>query len=99
MSDLKEKLDYEYECFTLDMMRTSKDNIFASSKEIEIKKAIYRYFLKIFPQMKEQEIREFSAESNLLEAVYNQMECDFPERAVSEVLVVAGIHKLRKSGG
>ena len=35
-----EKLDAEYECFFQDMMRTSKENLFANSAEIESKKAI-----------------------------------------------------------
>lgn len=34
---LKEKISYEFECFYLDMMRTSKENIFAHSAEIETK--------------------------------------------------------------
>lgn len=33
-----EKLDAEYECFFQDMMRTSKENLFANSGEIETKK-------------------------------------------------------------
>lgn len=37
---LNEKVHYEYERFYLDMMRTSKENIFAHSDEIEAKKNV-----------------------------------------------------------
>ena len=37
---LNEKVHYEYERFYLDMMRTSKENIFAHSDEIEAKKML-----------------------------------------------------------
>lgn len=37
-----EKLDAEYECFFQDMLRTSKENLFANSYEIETKKTIQK---------------------------------------------------------
>lgn len=37
---LLSKIEFEWEKFYLDCMRTSKDNIFAKSKEISMKKAI-----------------------------------------------------------
>lgn len=35
-----QKLDAEYECFVNDMLRTSKENLFAKSEEITVKKSI-----------------------------------------------------------
>lgn len=35
-----EKIDFEYELFFMDMMKSTKENIFAKSREIELKKAI-----------------------------------------------------------
>ena len=35
-----EKLDMEYEIFFLDMIKTTKENLFAKSGEIETKKSI-----------------------------------------------------------
>ena len=40
MNDFGKKIDWEYEMFYLDIMRTSKANIFAKSGEIEAKKKI-----------------------------------------------------------
>lgn len=37
-----DKLDAEYECFFNDMLRTSKENLFAQSDEISLKKKIQR---------------------------------------------------------
>lgn len=39
------KIDMEYEFYFMDMMKSTKENIFAKSKEIELKKAIV-LFLK-----------------------------------------------------
>lgn len=35
-----EKLDAEYECFFNDMLRTSKENLFAQAEEIALKKKV-----------------------------------------------------------
>lgn len=40
-----EKIDFEYELYFMDMMKSAKENIFAKSREIELKKAIV-IFLK-----------------------------------------------------
>ena len=37
---LLDKINYEFKCFFLDLMRTSKENIFAHSAEIETKKKL-----------------------------------------------------------
>lgn len=48
MSELEEKIDWEYECFYLDTMRTTKANIFTKSKEIQTKKEIVFELKRLF---------------------------------------------------
>ncbi|MFR7444357.1 MAG: hypothetical protein ACLUUO_13805 [Sellimonas intestinalis] len=38
--DFRDRIEYEYDKFFMEMMSTSKENIFAKSKEIEEKKKI-----------------------------------------------------------
>ena len=51
--NLREKVEYEYRCFFLDMMRTSKENIFAHSDEIEVKKRIREALLNLNDKLDE----------------------------------------------
>lgn len=68
MERIRKKVDMEYEMFFLDMMRTSKANIFANSEEIEIKKSIYG----ILKEEKFSKVQEeiMCACENLLEELY-----------------------------
>ena len=40
-----DKIDFEYELYFMDMMKSTKENIFAKSREIELRKSIV-LFLK-----------------------------------------------------
>lgn len=68
METVKEKIHEEYEIFFLDMSRTSRANIFACSREIEIKKSIL-FYISDQKFTKEQE-KLLLACDNLLEEVY-----------------------------
>lgn len=94
LEKLKEKIEYDFEKFYLSATHTSKDNIFAVSKEIEIKKSIRRYVLSILNSLQALDITFMLAENNLLEAIYQKVECDFPERAIPESVIMGGIHKI-----
>lgn len=50
MNRLEEKIDWEYERFYLDTMRTTKANIFAKSKEIQTKKEIVLELKRLLPK-------------------------------------------------
>jgi len=67
---LNEKVHYEYERFYLDMMRTSKENIFAHSDEIEAKKMLKKAILNKIKNMNEDEVESLLVEDNLLESAY-----------------------------
>lgn len=67
---LNEKVHYEYERFYLDMMRTSKENIFAHSDEIEAKKMLKKAILNKIKSMSEDEVESLLVEDNLLESAY-----------------------------
>lgn len=68
MESVGEKIRKEYELFFLDMTRTSRANIFASSREIELKKTIFSYVEKL--ELDERRERILSACDNLLEELY-----------------------------
>lgn len=68
METVREKIQKEYEIFFLDMTRTSRANIFASSREIEIKKAIFSFFKE--EKLEERQEMIVLACDNLLEELY-----------------------------
>lgn len=67
---LKEKISYEFQCFYLDMMRSSKENIFAHSAEIESKKHLVEELYLFTEEMDEAKERVLALQDNLLESVY-----------------------------
>lgn len=77
--DLLEKIDYEYEKFRLEMMRTSKENVFASSQEIEMKKELKNILSGL--TFSEEEKEALLLTENLLESMYSLMEECRPQRA------------------
>lgn len=67
---LQEKLNYEFQCFFLDQMRTSKENIFAHSGEIEMKKRLLGE-LHLLAEKLDQDMENFlMPQHNLLESLY-----------------------------
>lgn len=70
---LQDKIDYEFQCFYLDMMRTSKENIFAHSEEIVMKKKMLDQLQSLVEDMNdadEDEIEKLMLQNNLLESFY-----------------------------
>lgn len=68
--ELAEKINYEFQCFYLDQMRTSKENIFAHSREIETKKKIRDELYIMARNVDEQTERFLLVQNNLLESLY-----------------------------
>lgn len=67
---LKEKISYEFQCFYLDMMRTSKENIFAHSAEIETKKQLMEELELLSQDIGGQRKNILELQDNLLESAY-----------------------------
>lgn len=69
-----EKLDAEYECFFNDMLRTSKENLFANSDEISLKKEIQRDLRELVKTSKKFENEDLSNKilisNNVMEICY-----------------------------
>ena len=89
MITLAEKINHEYQCFFLDQMRTSKENIFAHASEIEIKKQIKENLLSMEEQIDPVTIEFLLAQSNVLESAY----CYIVDTADKETTFR---HKLKK---
>lgn len=69
--ELKNKIEFEFRCFYLDQMRTSKENIFAHSKEIELKKQIHEELLILIEMNQDEKVNGLlKVQSNLLESAY-----------------------------
>lgn len=82
-----EKLDAEYECFFQDMIRTSKENLFANSGEIETKKAIQnilRHEVKTNNKFNDKElVKKMLYTDNLMETSFRYA-LDHPELSIKE---------------
>lgn len=68
------KLDAEYECFVNDMLRTSKENLFAKSEEITVKKSIQNVLRELVsndPAFEEKEmVDKILYTNNIMEMCY-----------------------------
>lgn len=93
---LTEKIEYEYERFSLEITRTSRSNIFAASKEIEIKKSVRYHVLNLLESkdLDENTITALLLENNVLDAIYCSLERDCSERIISDQKVTCGISKI-----
>lgn len=67
---LQEKINYEFQCFYLDQMRTSKENIFAHSEEIEVKKKLSMQLHCLAESADEETTALLMMQNNLLESAY-----------------------------
>ena len=67
---LAEKIDSEFNMFFLDKMRTSKENIFACSEEIELKKIIRQKLVCKVYSLSEAEKEVMVLKDSLLESAY-----------------------------
>ena len=94
MKSVKEKIDYEYELFYLDMMRTSRANIFSKSKEITLKKQIAQ-LLKQSCEFEESGKKEILLScENILESAYRYVTDYETANEQIEMLLKAWLEKL-----
>lgn len=103
LESLKEKIEYEYECFRIENVRSSRDNIFAASREIELKKAIRKYIIdficNIENKIENSIVAGLLLEDNTLEAIYCVVTDNLYERLIPPAIVAEGIFKLYYAGG
>lgn len=69
--ELNEKMKYEFQCFYLDQMRTSKENIFAHSEEIEVKKKLLKELILLSETLDQKKKEILILQPNLLESAYS----------------------------
>lgn len=70
MESIESKLNWEWELFYLDMMRTSRENIFTKSKEIEYKKCIWKHTKSICMTLSDQAIQTLLVKENIIDYMY-----------------------------
>jgi len=67
---LRDKIDTEYEFFVMDMLKSSRENLFAKSGEIELKKKITAQLRTTAASAKEMCRQKMYTENNLLDSFY-----------------------------
>lgn len=67
---LRNKIDTEYEFFVMDMLKSSRENLFAKSAEIELKKRITVELRVIAVNEKELCREKMFTENNLIDSFY-----------------------------
>ena len=67
---LEEKIANEFQRYFLSMMATSKENIFAHSDEIEVRKQIKNELYEFIGTLNEEQKEILSVQSSLIESVY-----------------------------
>lgn len=68
--DFQDRIRYEYDKFFMEMMSTSKENIFAKSKEIEEKKRIRDLLIQRSETYSEEQIIVFCGMNNISESAF-----------------------------
>lgn len=71
---LEEKIDNEFQRFFLDMMHTSRENIFSHSREIEIRKSLKKNLLVLAGKLGEEEKETLLVQSNVSESAFRFLE-------------------------
>ncbi len=64
------KIDMEYELYFMDMMKSTKENIFAKSKEIELKKSIVLFLKNNVHNNREIKLVRMTTSNNLIDEFY-----------------------------
>ena len=64
------KIDMEYELYFMDMMKSTKENIFAKSKEIELKKSIVLFLKNNVHNNREIQLVRMTTSNNLIDEFY-----------------------------
>lgn len=70
MREVNAKINFEYECFFMNMMHESKEQIYAQSMEIEIKKKITKRVREIGKRIGKETTLKLEALDNILEHAY-----------------------------
>lgn len=68
--DFRDRIEYEYDKFFMEMMSTSKENIFVKSKEIEEKKKIRDLLIQKSEVYSEEQILVFCGMNNIIESAF-----------------------------
>ena len=87
---LKEKINHEFVCFFLEQMSTSKENIFAHTKEIEIKKNIRDELYLLEENIPESTAIFLASQNNILESVYCYCQEIYPKKNKTSMEEVVG---------
>ncbi|MCP1101985.1 hypothetical protein M2454_000778 [Aequitasia blattaphilus] len=69
MMTLQERMNYEWERFYLDCMRTTKEAIFTKAEEISVKRRICEYLKK--KKISESQQEKLASLGNILESCYS----------------------------
>lgn len=89
--NIVEHMEYEWDRFRMDMMCTSRENIFSKASEIIDKRKIYEVISENLEEMSPKEATYICASDSIIDALYN---CIMDKRAdFVEDTILAHLHE------
>ncbi len=73
MNNIKDHVKWEWEKFSLDILCTSKQNIFSKASEIQNKQFIYKVILDYSEVFNDKEVTVICASDCFIDTIYNKI--------------------------
>ena len=73
MNNIKDHIKWEWEKFSLDILCTSKQNIFSKASEIQNKQFIYKVISEHYEIFNEKEVTVICASDCFIDTIYNRI--------------------------
>ena len=92
MNNIKEHMQWEWEKFSLEMLCTSKQNIFSKASEIKNKKFIYKVILDWQELFSERERTVICASDCVIDTIYNKIFLEENNDSCSSENIIEAVH-------
>jgi hypothetical protein len=93
MKSVTEHIKWEWEKFTLDMLCTSKQNIFSKSNEIENKRFIYNVISEREEKFEDKETAIICASDCVIDTIYNKIFIEEKQERLSPEKILEELHR------
>ncbi len=93
---MKEHLNWEWEKFMLEMMCTTKQNIFSKAEEIVQKQMIYKIMFDSQDEFTDRETKILCASDCILDTLYNRIFCGQDKMNCQKEKIIEEAHRFAK---
>ena len=93
MKNIKEHMKWEWEKFSLDILCTSKQNIFSKASEIKNKHFIYKVILDCQETFSDKEVTIICASDCVIDTIYNKIFLEENNDSCSSEKILDAAHK------